>query len=543
MDKFPAQFTGRNPWIWILMAAGAIFYIPFLGGVHLFDWDEVNFAEISREMIATGDYLSVQVNYKPFFEKPPLFFWLQTLSMHLCGINEFAARLPNAIGGILVLGFIFKLGAHWTNHRFGLWWALSYLGSVLPLLYHKSGIIDPWFNLFIFASIASWIEGTKKNHNDVSWFFFSGILSGLAVLTKGPVGPLIIGLAIISMRFFSKNKNYLRLNSLLLFLLGNILIGGIWFGIEWLMHGPAFIAAFIKYQIELLSQSVAGHKGFPGYHFVVALAGIFPASIFALEAFRKRQTEEIQSLWELRLFMLILTFIVLGLFTLVQSKIVHYSSLAYYPVTFLSAWTIVQLLDKKIKWNTAYTFIGICIASVLFLALVALPLTGLNMDFIKNNFQSDPFTRAALGAEVSWDYFDFLPAVWLSGLLVFVYVLFRKFKTEYALLSLFAGIAILVNLFLFFFIGKIESYSQRAAIDFCKSKEGQQVDISTLGYHSYVPFFYAKKPVPSPDISSEEIPHYFILKADKRHLIDDRPDLKLLYEKNGFIFLERKVGE
>ena len=74
-------------------------FVPFLGGVRLFDWDEINFAESAREMIVTGDYLTVRINFLPFWEKPPLFIWLQVLSMRLFGINEFAARLPNAICG------------------------------------------------------------------------------------------------------------------------------------------------------------------------------------------------------------------------------------------------------------------------------------------------------------------------------------------------------------------------------------------------------------------------------------------------------------
>src|SRR5688500_2764085 len=105
MDNSGNVFYDRYPWLWIFVIAGALIYIPFIGGVHLFDWDEINFAEISREMITTGDYLRAQVDYKPFFEKPPFFFWIQSASMHVFGINEFAARLPNAICGIFVLVF------------------------------------------------------------------------------------------------------------------------------------------------------------------------------------------------------------------------------------------------------------------------------------------------------------------------------------------------------------------------------------------------------------------------------------------------------
>ena len=52
---------------------GLVFFVPFLGGVHLFDWDEINFAEISREMIILNDYLRVHVDFQPFWEKPPPF--------------------------------------------------------------------------------------------------------------------------------------------------------------------------------------------------------------------------------------------------------------------------------------------------------------------------------------------------------------------------------------------------------------------------------------------------------------------------------------
>jgi 4-amino-4-deoxy-L-arabinose transferase-like glycosyltransferase len=65
----------------LITALGAVFFIPFIGSSHLFDWDEINFAESAREMILTGNYATVQINYMPFWEKPPLFFWMQVLAM------------------------------------------------------------------------------------------------------------------------------------------------------------------------------------------------------------------------------------------------------------------------------------------------------------------------------------------------------------------------------------------------------------------------------------------------------------------------------
>src|SRR5579863_6335097 len=143
--QFPTQL--------FLVIIGGLLFIPLLGHVHLFDWDEINFAESAREMLLTHNYKIVQINFQPFFEKPPLFIWLQALSMHYFGVNEFAARLPNAICGIATMLAVFNVGKRVFNSQFGVLWALLFASSILPQVYFKSGIIDPIFNLFIFLSI------------------------------------------------------------------------------------------------------------------------------------------------------------------------------------------------------------------------------------------------------------------------------------------------------------------------------------------------------------------------------------------------------
>ena len=130
-----------------------LLFVPGLGAVHLFDWDEINFAEIAREMLVTGDYLRPQMNFEPFYEKPPLFMWMQAFCMKLFGVGEFAARLPNALCGAVTLLTVYRMGTRLRNGVFGLLWTLAYLGSILPNMYFRSGIIDPWFNFFIFEVV------------------------------------------------------------------------------------------------------------------------------------------------------------------------------------------------------------------------------------------------------------------------------------------------------------------------------------------------------------------------------------------------------
>ena len=90
----------------VLLVCIALF-LPFLGTVHLFDWDEINFAECAREMLASNNYSTVTIDYLPFWEKPPLFIWMQVFSMKLFGITEFAGRFPNFIAAIATAYFLY----------------------------------------------------------------------------------------------------------------------------------------------------------------------------------------------------------------------------------------------------------------------------------------------------------------------------------------------------------------------------------------------------------------------------------------------------
>lgn len=87
-------------WLWVGQG------IPYL-----FDWDELIYASLARQMLASGDPFSLAINGEPFFEKPPLFFWLQALSMAVLGMNEGAARLPNAFAGGITVALLVGWGS------------------------------------------------------------------------------------------------------------------------------------------------------------------------------------------------------------------------------------------------------------------------------------------------------------------------------------------------------------------------------------------------------------------------------------------------
>lgn len=546
----------------IIGLVAAVFYLPFLGGVHLFDWDEINFAEIAREMVLLGDYLRMHINYIVFTEKPPLFFWMQAGSMNLFGIGEYAARFPNAICGIVTLISLYKIGEKMKNPLFGWLWAGAYFGSILPALYFKSGIIDPWFNYFIFMGLYHLILFTwkKEGITDISlpkskWYYLliAGVFTGLGILTKGPVAYLITGLTLGVYWVGTRFRFFINVPQFLVYTIVALGVTGTWFGIEALKNGPQFFVEFTIRQWMLFSTPDAGHGGFPGYHFVVLLLGCFPASIFLIRAHGKLHLEKVFEK-DFRKWMLMLFWVVLILFTIVKSKIVHYSSMTYFPLTFLAALVLYKVAKGEIKVNKAMKFGLITIASLAALVTIALPFLAMNVEVMKPLFEQDKFALANLNAEVNWTGFESIVGVILLAATLLSVKHFNKNNPIKAIQFLFGGTALFVLLTLILFIAKIEKYSQNAAISFYESKQDCDCYVEPEGFKSYGQLFYSKR---QPGLIAEAYLNgnykqwlltgdidkdaFFVSKVTTDKKLRNNPEMEFLYEKNGFTFWKRSA--
>jgi 4-amino-4-deoxy-L-arabinose transferase-like glycosyltransferase len=537
----------------LIIAVSALLFIPFLGGVHLFDWDEINFAESAREMIVSHDYLTVKINFLPFWEKPPLFIWFQVLSMKVFGINEFAARFPNAICGIITLLVLFNIGRKLSGEKFGLYWVLAYAGSVLPFFYFKSGIIDPWFNLFIFLGINFFIPYWKQETKfRIPKLLLSAVFIGLGIMTKGPVALLIFGLCVFIYWAMSRFQLKVNLFHLLLFLLVLALVGGFWFLLQIVSGHFDLVRDFFVYQVRLFQTKDAGHGGFLLYHFVVLFLGVFPASIIALKSFGSNADEgedrKIYVRW-----MKVLFWVVLILFTIVKTKIVHYSSLCYFPLTFLAAYALYRMDIKKEILSTWQKAIMIVISVFYLLAIAALPVIDhYKASIIQSGIIADVFAMGNLQAIVHWTGFEFaIGLVLLVGIILFV--LYYKGNFTKALWSLFACTVAYTIMAAVWLTPRIESYSQRAAIEYFQSLQGKSCYVETLGYKSYAHLFYSRKPMPVSAVylnkdtllvGKIDRDAYFSAKINKKKEIQENyPELKVLYEKNGFVFFIRKAKQ
>lgn len=534
-------------YIAILFISAALFFIPFLGRVHLFDWDEINFAESAREMIVTGNYHLVQINFEPFWEKPPFFFWLQVGAMKLFGINEFAARFPNAIFGIITLLSFFFIGRRHRSSRFGFIWALAYLGTFLPHLYFKTAIIDPVFNYFIFMGIYFMYRDITGDRwlNKYMFVILSGLFIGLATLTKGPVGLLVFLLVYFIYFFIKKFKKFPSFGKIISWLIVFLLVSFLWFGEEIINNGFWFIQKFVAYQIELFLEPVATHGQPFYYHFVVVFIGCFPISILALPVLFKRIPEGRK---DFPLLMKILFWTVMILFSITTTKIVHYSSMTYMPLAFLAAVYLDRLVEEHNKIKNYEVNLLLAMGFIFSLLLAALPYVASHPDLILPYIKDD-FAKASLSVPVQWGgYESFIGAGYFVLVLLAVF-LFRRRDNMKALIFLFYSTALCLFIYTLSVVPKIEQYSQGPAIRFYQSIAGEDAYVWPVGFKSYAQYFYAQKPE-LPKYGKEDLdflmkgdihrPAYFVVKVTDADFENMCTDCTLLKQEGGFKFYKRE---
>lgn len=557
----------------ISLLAGLVF-IPFIGNCPLFDWDEVNFAECAREMVTSGNYSLVQLNYRPFWEKPPVFIWMQAASMNLFGINEFAARLPNALCSIASLVSLFVMGRKFHSQKFGLVWCFLYSATLLPHLYFKSGLIDPWFNLFIILSLYNCIcfVNNPAGSSELRNVLLAGLFLGLAVLTKGPAALVIVALTLLFLLGWNRQWQLLLSGRFWLFAATTLLVAGSWFLVEYLKGNARIILEFITYQQRLFETGDSGHDGPFVYHFVVLLLGCFPASLlFIISYLRYRELTPYQRLF--RKAFICLFWVVLILFSVVKTKIVHYSSLCYFPLTFVAAIGLVSY-SGRLKLNGLLKAVYWLITGLFTLAFTAVGF----VDHFKGPLSAsglidDEFAVQNLQADVHWNGFEFLtgPLFLSAALLIYLALTREKLRLMYyglglQLLFIYTAIAVIIP--------KVEQYTQHAAIEFYKACAQQHCYVETHGFKSYAYLFYSKR-TPADYVNPDQVayierqldameaeghsrltsystanvlwmengkidrPAFIACKTKESGELLARSDIKLLYTSNGFSFFVR----
>lgn len=182
-----------------------------LGSAPLIDPDEGRYAEIPREMLERGNLITPTLNYVKYFEKPPLLYWVNAASMALFGQNEFAARLPSALSGLLTVLLTYVAGRRLYDRRTGLLAAVVLGGCAGFLIQSRIILTDMLLTLCLATALFAFILATRERgmaQRLLFYLFFAAC--GLAILTKGLIGIVLPGGIIFWYLLLSRQWGLLR---------------------------------------------------------------------------------------------------------------------------------------------------------------------------------------------------------------------------------------------------------------------------------------------------------------------------------------------
>src|SRR5271167_4603924 len=181
--------------IYALLAA--ILYLPGLGKPALWEPDEGRYAEIAREMVISGDYVTPRDDFELYFEKPPLVYWAEAGAIHAFGVNEFAVRLPAALFSIGQVVVTAALADAVLGPTAGFFAALALALSPLFFGFARFATLDPALAFFLTAALSAFYfsarDGSFSSPAARRWMLISAAMLATGTLAKGPVALLLGG--------------------------------------------------------------------------------------------------------------------------------------------------------------------------------------------------------------------------------------------------------------------------------------------------------------------------------------------------------------
>lgn len=263
------------------LVSSALFFVR-LGSDALEKWDESIHAQVTHEMLESGDWVDLTYRREPYFRKPPLRFWLQGVVSSVFGENEWTIRFWSAAAGVgttlLIAAWAWQLR---RNLAFVWLSALAFLSGKY-IFYHafRTGETDGLLTFFtLLALFAYWKSWARPR-----WLFLVAGALALALLTKSSAvvfaGGTILVHVLLTRRLF-RYRWKLLLGCVGLFLV----IAAPWFAVEAIHHGGRFWQEYVGVDVleragENLYQSGVG----PGWYWDVFLKRFFPLAVFAIPA-------------------------------------------------------------------------------------------------------------------------------------------------------------------------------------------------------------------------------------------------------------------
>jgi 4-amino-4-deoxy-L-arabinose transferase-like glycosyltransferase len=228
-----------------LLLLAALTFFAGLGRGAITDSDEAFYAESSREMVASGDWLTPYYNYEPRFQKPVLYYWLSSLTYLVTGASEMGARLWAALAGVGLVLVTAACGRRWYDETTGLLAGAMVATNFGYFSIGRMALPDLPLTFCITLSIWAALVSTLEQERSPRKFVILAALGlGLGFLMKGPVGIIIPALVILPVLMIERRSIGLDPGDIVL---GFLIVGAIalpWYGLMWMRHGSDYLQSF-----------------------------------------------------------------------------------------------------------------------------------------------------------------------------------------------------------------------------------------------------------------------------------------------------------
>jgi 4-amino-4-deoxy-L-arabinose transferase-like glycosyltransferase len=325
-----------------------------LGNIPLFDEDEGAYAEVTQEMLRSGDLITPRLEGKPFFHKPPMTYWTQAVSVSVLGPSEFAFRLPSVIASMAWAALLFMFVRRYLDQRVAGFSVLFLATAVQTGLITRAAIPDALLNLFITITLFAIYAYSQNPRRAFILTAFIGMALGF--LTKGPVAVLIA--LVVSFLFFLWQKDLRTWWRGVCHPLGWLLFLCIalpWYLALYHSHGWQFIKEiFLVHNVGRFRSAMESHSGPIIYYIPVILLGLMPFTTVLLKgisAVRQHLSTPLgRFLWLWFGFVFVF-------FSLAGTKLHHYVVYGYVPLLIFMGQAVDRLKRPWLLALPAFLFL------------------------------------------------------------------------------------------------------------------------------------------------------------------------------------------
>ncbi len=311
---------------WILLFLFLLVWFYALDARTLVPSDEGRYAEMAREMAATGDWITPRLNALKYFEKPPLQTWMNALTFELFGLGEWQARLWSGLCGLLGIGLVAYTGRRVFNPWVGTTSALVLASSFWWAGLSHINILDMGLSGMMTISLCGVLlaqHSGASNSEQRNWMFACWAGMALAFLSKGPIGIVLPGAVLVLYTLITREWAIWKRLHLLAGLALFTLIAAPWFVLVALKNPEHPHFFFIHENFERFTSKIHHREG-PYYYFIPFLiVGIVPwLGVLAQSLWAGRQ--DIGLGFRPKIMLLIWAVFIFVFFSISSSKLPHY---------------------------------------------------------------------------------------------------------------------------------------------------------------------------------------------------------------------------